>query len=299
MRRLSGGPLWAYIELMRPTQWYKNVLLFIGIVFSKNLGETHLLLLSILGFLSFCALSAFVYTINDIIDRDRDKAHPRKANRPIPSGRVTLGGAAALGVILAIAGISVASYIGWQFLLVAFSYIGIAISYSFTLKNIVIIDAICVAAGFVIRAIAGAVAISAAVSPWMIICVFLLAMFLTFGKRRHELSLLGDDAKSHRDILKSYSIHMTDDMITVSAATLIMAYSMWTFLATENLMMFTIPFAIYGLLRYMFFMHMANEGGRPEKVFKDLPSAVNILLWGLTVFFILYLAPKLNLAGGG
>jgi len=295
----SSGRIKAYIELMRPVQWYKNVLLFLGVLFSHKLGDFDLLFLAVLGFISFCAIASSVYITNDIVDRNRDKAHPRKAMRPIPSGRVGVGSAAFLGAILAATGISIALYLGWEFFIVALMYVGISSSYSMILKNIAIVDAIGLAAGFVVRAIAGAVVVSVAVSPWLVICVFLLALFLAFSKRRHELALLGEDAKNHRDILKDYSVHMTDDMVTVSASTLIIAYSMWTFLATSQLMMLTIPFAIYGLLRYMFLTHMSKGGGEPEEVFKDLPSVANMLCWGFAIFFVLYLAPRLQLIGGG
>jgi len=299
MARESSGRLSAYIEIARPNQWYKNLLLFVGLVFSQKFGQFDLLFLSIMGFAAFCCLSSSIYVFNDIVDRDNDKAHPRKAKRPIPSGEIRIGQAIAYGLVLLVTGIAISLYVGWQFLVLASCYIAISSAYSFITKNIVIMDAICLAVGFVIRAVAGAIAVSVMVSPWLIICVFLLALFLTFGKRRHELETLGEDVGLHREILKDYSVHMTDDMVSISAATLIMSYSMWTFLATDQLMMFTIPFAVYGLLRYMFLMHMAEGGGEPEQAFKDLPSVANILCWGLTVFLVLYILPKLHLVGGG
>jgi 4-hydroxybenzoate polyprenyltransferase len=189
--------------------------------------------------------------------------------------------------------------IGDLFILCALAYVAIAVSYSFYLKNIVILDALAVAAGFVVRALAGALAIDVPVSPWLVICVFLLAVFLTFGKRRHELATLGEDAVNHRGILRHYSVHMVEDMMAVSTSTLIMAYSMYTFLATNQYMMLTIPFAIYGLLRYMFLVHVAGEGGEPELIFKDVPTVVNLALWLITAFLILYYAPDTGPVLGG
>lgn len=281
-----------YLELVRPKQWYKNLLLFVGIVFSKELGNVSLLVLAILGFLAFCALSGAVYAVNDIVDRNKDIQHPRKRNRPIPSGRVSVAGASVAAAFLLVVGLSISVYIHLLFLLAALAYLVEGLSYSFYLKNLVIIDALTLSTGFVIRAIAGTIAVDVPVSPWLIICVFLLAMFLTFGKRRHELAVLGEKAENHRATLNQYSLHMVEDMMSVSTATLIMAYAMYTFLATNQYMMLTLPFAIYGLLRYTFLVHSAGEGGEPEQLFKDLPSVVNLGLWFVTIVLILYFAPE-------
>jgi len=288
----STGGFSAFLELMRPKQWYKNLLLFVGLVFSKELGELDKILLAGLGFLAFCALSAGVYTFNDIMDRERDRQHPNKRLRPIPSGRVSVAGATVFGAILLIVGLGASFFIHWLFLLVALAYLIEGFSYSLYLKNLVIVDALTLSTGFVIRAYAGTVAVDVPVSPWLVICVFLLALVLAFGKRRHELALLGDRAEDHREILKYYTLHMVEDMMLVSTATLIMAYAMYTFLAVNQYMMVTIPFAVYGVLRYTFLVHMADKGGEPEEIFKDLPSLVNLVLWVSAVVLILYYAPE-------
>jgi 4-hydroxybenzoate polyprenyltransferase len=295
----SSGRVSAFIEIIRPKQWYKNLLLFVGIVFSRNLGEMDLLLLAVVGFAAFCSLSGSVYVLNDIVDRERDRAHPKKSLRPIPSGRMSLGTAYAYSAALMAVGLIASFAIGWLFLFTALAYLAVAGSYSFYVKNLVILDAIFVAVGFVVRALAGAVAVDVPVSPWLIICVFLLALFLTFGKRRHELATLGEEAQNHREILKHYTVHMIEDMMTVSTATLIMAYSMYTFLATNQYMMLTIPFAVYGLLRYMFFVHVAGEGGEPDRIFTDLPSLVNLCCWVVVAVLILYYAPETGAILGG
>lgn len=292
MAAATAGRLGAYFELMRPKQWYKNLLLFVGLIFSEELGEFDKTWLAVSGFVAFCALSGAVYAFNDIIDRDRDKLHPRKSMRPIPSGRITVGGATGFAVVLLLIGLGLSFFIHWLFLLVALAYLAEGFGYSLYLKNLVIIDALTLATGFVIRAYAGTVAVDVPISPWLVICVFLLALFLTFGKRRHELALLGDKAEDHREILKHYTLHMVEDMMSVSTATLIMAYAMYTFLAANQYMMLTIPFAIYGLLRYTFLVHMAAKGGEPEEIFEDIPSIVNLVLWVVAVVLILYYAPE-------
>ncbi|MDH3366114.1 MAG: decaprenyl-phosphate phosphoribosyltransferase [Thermoplasmata archaeon] len=293
------GKLLAYLELARPRQWYKNLLLFVAVAFSKNLSDTELMLYAIFGFLSFCALSAAVYALNDIVDREKDRGHPKKSLRPIPSGRISVGAAMAFGLSLGSIGLVAALLINWPFFLTALMYLAVATSYSFYFKDIVILDAIIVAIGFVIRALAGAVAVAVPVSPWLVICVFLLAVFLAFGKRRHELALLGPEAENHRGILKHYTLHMVEDMMAVSTSTLIMAYSMYTFLATNQYMMLTIPFAIYGLLRYMFLVHIASEGGEPEMIFRDVPTLINVVCWTSVAVAVLYLAPEPGPIFGG
>jgi len=295
----SEGRLRAYFEIIRPKQWYKNLLLFVGLVFSRNLTDADMVLSSVLGFLAFCAISGAVYILNDIVDRDRDKAHPKKSMRPIPSGRMSLAQAAVYGALLAICGLAAAFTIGTLFVFSALAYAAVAISYSLLLKNVVILDAIVVAVGFVVRALAGTLAIDVPVSPWLIICVFLLALFLAFGKRRHELAVLGDDAADHREILGHYSTRMVDDMMLIATSTLIMAYSMYTFLATNQYMMLTIPFATFGVLRYLFLVHDSGEGGEPELIFKDVPTVVNMALWLLAVVAILYFAPEPSTILGG
>lgn len=299
MNSESRSRLRAYIEMVRPKQWYKNLLLFVGLVFSKNLTDLDIVYVASLGFLAFCAISGSVYTLNDILDRDRDRVHPRKSKRPIPSGRISVAQAASYSAVLGTAGIAAAFFVGPMFLLSALAYLTATLAYNFYLKNVVILDAIMVAVGFVIRALAGALAINVPVSPWLIICVFLLALFLAFGKRRHEIAVLGEDASNHREILGHYSMRMVEDMMIVATSTLIMAYSMYTFLAANEYMMLTIPFATFGLMRYMFLVQNAGEGGEPELIFKDIPTLLNLVAWFMTALVVLYLIPGTSTAIGG
>jgi len=274
---------------MRPKQWYKNFVIFIALIFSYNLFDYHKLLYSIYAFLIFCLLSGSVYIVNDIIDRKKDSLHPKKKNRPIASGK--LGIQSAMISLILILGLSLASAfkINKEFGYISLIYFLLFILYSLILKNIVIVDVLTIAIGFVIRAIAGAIAISVMFSSWLVICTFSIAIFLGLGKRRHEIILLGDDAKNHRKILKEYSTEVLDQMLTIATGFSIISYSMYTFLAGHYYMMITIPIMVYGTFRYLFLIHNRNIGGEPEMLFKDKGIIVSIVLWGFIVIGILYL----------
>lgn len=289
-----------YFKIIRPKQWYKNILLFLAIIFSRNLDNSDLLITTILAFVVFCLLSGSVYIFNDIFDRKKDKFHPRKRQRPIASGEIGWKPAAIFGVILFILSFFIAIFIGFLFIMCMIAYVTIANTYSILIKNIVIIDAIVIAIGFVIRASAGAIAIDVPISPWLIISVFLMALILAFGKRINELVILGGEAVDHRKNLKVYTIPMVEQMMQISIATLIMAYSMYTFLATNQWMMLTIPFVIYGLLRYILLVHSnCNEGGDIDLIIKDAPSIINLIFWVIVVGTILYFYPEENPFLGG
>ncbi len=274
---------------MRPKQWYKNLVIFIALIFSYNLFDYHKLLYSIYAFLIFCLLSGSVYIVNDIIDRKKDSLHPKKKNRPIASGE--LGLQSAMISLILILGLSLVSAfkINKEFGYISLTYFFLFILYSFILKNIVIVDILTIAIGFVIRAIAGAMVIGVVFSSWLVICTFSIAMFLGLGKRRHEIILLGDDAKNHRKILKEYSTEVLDQMLTIATGFSIISYSMYTFLADHYYMMITIPIMVYGTFRYLFLVHNRNIGGEPEMLFKDKGIIVSIVLWGFIVIGILYL----------
>jgi len=280
---------------MRPKQWTKNVFLFAALIFDLKLFEPVLLGRTILAFILFCLFSSSVYLINDLVDIERDRQHPTKRFRPLAAGRLKRSWALAAGVLLPLLGLPVAFYLIPLFGIISLVYLALQTAYSFALKNVVILDVMTVAAGFVLRVAAGAVVAQAErFSPWLYICMTLLALFIALGRRREELILLEDNANQHRKILEEYSPAFIDEMLTVVTAAAIIAYSLYTFSA-ENLpanksMMLTIPFVIYGLLRYLYLIHQKNMGGSPEEiVFKDIPLLVNNLLWGLTAVIILYL----------
>lgn len=273
---------------MRPKQWYKNLVIFIGIVFSMNLLNLNLWIDSISAFIIFCLLSGSIYLINDVLDIKEDRKHPKKKNRPIAAGHLKPYQATFFAAIFIIIAFISAYLINFLFLVVAVVFFLLIMIYSLFLKQIIIVDLLVISIGFVIRAIAGVLAISVEVSPWLIICTFLLALFLALGKRRHELVLLGVDAHKHRKSLESFSTQLLDQMIIITTSTLIMSYSLYTFFAGKILMMLTIPFAIYGIFRYLFLIHSEYLGGEPELLFKDRGMVVSIVLWVLIVVVVIY-----------
>ena len=274
---------------MRPQQWYKNLVLFVSIIFSLNIRNLEMWPIVISAFFVFCLISGGEYIINDIIDREKDKKHPKKQKRPIASGRLKLNHALLFSIILIIGGLIVSYFINIQFMILSISYILLILLYSLILKHIIIVDILVISIGFVIRAIAGGVAINVFVSPWLIVCTFLVALFLAIAKRRHEVVLLGDEGKNHRKILSDYSTIVLDQMMSIATASLIISYSMYTFLSDNYYMMLTIPFAIYGIFRYLLLVHLSNFGGEAEMLFKDRGMQICIVLWGVTAIGVLYI----------
>ena len=276
----------------RPKQWYKNILVFVCIVFSYNLFNTSMWIDVILAFIFFCMLSASEYIFNDLVDIERDKKHPVKSQRPIASGRFKVPYAlffALLFIAVALAG----SYlvVNANFFLLAASYLVLIFLYTLVLKHIIIADILIISLGFVFRAIAGCLAISVFISPWLIVCTFLLALFLAIGKRRSELVILGDEAKAHRASLSGYSSEILDQMLVVTIGACIVSYLMYTFFVGNYYMMFTATFVVYGLFRYLFLIHQGNFGGEPERIFKDKPMLINLAIWALLIVLILYIIP--------
>lgn len=274
---------------MRPAQWYKNLVLFIGIIFSSNLLNLNLLAESIFAFVIFCIFSGCIYLLNDILDVEKDLNHPIKKNRPIPSGELKVKHAIIFLVGFLTLSLAGAYLLNPLFFAISLIFLILMSFYSFWLKNVIIVDILVISSGFVIRAIAGALAIEVSVSPWLVICAFLLALFLALGKRRHEILLLGDRAADHRSILNDYSISMLEQMITITTSTLVMSYSLYTFFVGQLAMMLTIPFAFYGLFRYLYLVHSRNLGGEPEMLFKDKGMLISMILWLMTVFVVVYL----------
>lgn len=273
---------------IRPLQWYKNLIIFIAIVFSQNITTVSMWIDSITAFIIFCLLSGSVYLINDIIDIEKDRQHPKKRNRPIASGQLKRSQALFVALLLVIASFYCAFLLNTLFVLVSVFYFVLFLMYSIWLKHTVIVDVLTISIGFVLRAIAGSIAITVIISPWLVICTFLFALFLALGKRRHELGLLGNNASNHRKILNEYSVSMLEQMISITTSSLIISYSMYTFLAGNDYMMLTIPFAIYGLFRYLNLVHSSEFGGEPEMLFKDRPTLINMIAWMTFTIFILY-----------
>ncbi len=273
---------------MRPKQWYKNLVIFIGIVFSLNLLNLSLWIDVIVAFAIFCALSGSLYIINDIIDIEKDKNHPTKCNRPIASGKLKINTALISVVLLVIIALGTSYLINIWFIGSAITFFLLILVYSLFLKHFIVMDMMVISTGFVIRAIAGCAAVGVIVSPWLIVGAFLLALFLAIGKRRHELVLLGDNAVNHRKILDGYSTEMLDQMMNITTSALIMSYSLYTFFTGKIYIMLTIPIAFYGLFRYLYLVHAKNFGGEPEMLFKDRGMLVSMILWVILVIAVLY-----------
>jgi 4-hydroxybenzoate polyprenyltransferase len=289
--------LGALLASLRPRQWTKNLLVFAGLIFSRGLLEPALVARSVLAFSLFCLLSGGVYLINDVIDAERDRAHPQKRHRPVASGRLPPAVALAAGVGLLAGTTAVAFLLSARFGLVVLAYAVLLTAYSAGLKHVVIVDTLIIAGGFVLRALAGVVVLGIDFSDWLLLCTILLALFLTFGKRRAELRELEGGAIGHRPILSEYSPELLDQMIAVVTASTLMAYALYT-MATEThvrlgtaRLPLTIPFVLYGIFRYLYLLYRRDLGGNPsEHLLTDRALLLDVALWGAAVIIILYVA---------
>lgn len=288
--------LLALLQTMRPKQWTKNGFIFAALVFDQQLFHPMPLMRTFAGFGLLCLLSSTVYLINDLVDVERDRQHPTKRNRPLASGRLNRNVALIAAIILPAIVLPLSFILDWRFGVIALIFLVKDLLYSFWLKNVVIVDVLVLAAGFVLRVGAGVVIITVArFSPWLYICMSLLALFLGFGKRRAELRLLEKQAGSTRAVLKEYSLAFLDELINLVSTAAIIAYSLYTFSA-ENLpknhtMMLTIPFVVYGIFRYLYLIHIKDEGGAPDELLlTDRPLQTTFVLWGVSAVLILYLS---------
>jgi 4-hydroxybenzoate polyprenyltransferase len=283
---------------LRPEQWTKNLLVFAGVIFSQELFQMRAVELSIGAFAVFCGLSSVVYLVNDIMDREADRQHPLKKSRPIAAGdlspRVALVAAAVIGA----GALAAAFALRTSFGVVSIVYIALQVLYSGPLKRIVILDVLAIAAGFVLRAVAGAVVINVAISQWLLVCTTQLALFLALSKRRHELVLLADGATGHRKILGEYSPYLLDQMIGVVTASTLIAYTFYCInpetaqkFHTE-LLGLTIPFPLYGIFRYLYLVHRREGGGSPSQMLvNDRPLLACVALWVVAIVVLVYFRP--------
>ncbi len=279
---------------MRPKQWTKNLFIFAALLFDLKLFDLTYAVRTVLAFVLFCVLSGSVYLINDLTDIEKDRQHPVKRNRPLASGKLKRSWAVTAAVLVPPITLSLCFLLQPLFGLIALAYFVIQLLYSFGLKNVVILDVLIIAAGFVLRVAAGAaVAEAQRFSPWIYVCITLLALFLALGKRRNELTLLDANALEHRKVLQEYSPELLDEMIALVTSSTVIAYSLYTFSA-ENLpankaMMLTIPFVLYSIFRYLYLIHEKKLGGSPEEILiRDAPFIVSNLCWGAIVVLILY-----------
>ncbi len=280
---------------LRPHQWTKNLIIFAGLIFGQRLGAPAAVGRAAGAFAVFCVLSGVVYLVNDVVDREADREHPVKARRPITAGELPVGAALGAALVLGAAGLAAAVWLGWSFALVAAAYLGLLALYSGPLKRIVIVDVLTIAIGFVLRAWAGAVVVGVPFSDWLMVLTLMLALFLGFSKRRHEILTLGDRATGHRSILADYSAQLLDQMIAVVAAATLIAYVIYT-ASPETVQKFgtaqlelTLPFPAYGIFRYLYLVYRKDGGGSPsEALLTDGPLLTAVALWGLAVILIIY-----------
>lgn len=285
----------SIIQLMRPRQWVKNGIVLTGLVFSGNALDLNNVYLALAATGLFCLLSSTVYLINDFFDAEADRRHPMKAKRPIASEQISVFVALTMALILGIISLAGSFVLGKSFFAIAASYLILNFLYTVWLKKIVIIDVMSIGAGFVLRAIAGAVVINVVFSGWLLVTSFLLALFLAFGKRRYELMLLEDGGKDHRPILEQYSSHFLDQLIGVVTPALLVCYLIYVIspevklkLGTEYLYS-TTPFVIYGIFRYLYLIYLENQGGSPTRILlTDRPILITVILWLIMVLLLLY-----------
>lgn len=284
------------IRAMRPVQWVKNVFVLAPLVFAERLLEQSLLVQTAFAFFAFCFAASSIYLVNDLRDREDDREHPLKKNRPIASGALPVPTAAVAAGVLAALSLVLALSLGTTFAIILGSYLAINMAYSNGLKRVVILDVMAVSSGYVLRVMAGAVAISVEVSQWLLLCTTFLALFLIFSKRRHELVLLADSASGHRSVLSHYSPAFLDQMINVVTASTVVSYSLYCVDQTTverfggNRLILTLPMVLYGIFRYLYLIYQRPEQRNPtEALLTDWPFVVNVVLWGLVVLWVVYL----------
>ena len=279
---------------MRPAQWLKNGVVFAGVVFGGKLLEPTAVTSAALTALAFCLLSSGFYLINDIRDLNADRLHPVKRLRPVPAGELAPRTAGVLGAIFVLIAIAGSSLLSWSLLLVFLTYACLMASYNLGVKEIVILDVFAIAAGFVLRAVGGAIAVDVSISPWLLVCTMLLALLIGFGKRRHELVAL-DNARGHRQNLDDYSRPMLDQAVAVTASGTLIAYAVYTFDSDtaqhHRRMMLTIPIVAYGVFRYLFLLYRGDQGGAPETMLlTDRPLLASVAVWAVVSAFLFYFA---------
>jgi 4-hydroxybenzoate polyprenyltransferase len=287
----------ALVEAVRPRQWTKNLLAFAAVLFARRLTDPSALAEVFVAFGSLCLAAGACYLVNDVADAERDRLHPEKAGRPIASGRLNPRPATAAAVVLMLAAVGCALSINLDLAICVAVYIVMTLAYTFTLKFVVVLDVLTVALGFVLRAVAGAIAIQVEISSWLLLCTFLLALFLAIAKRRGELGMMAL-AEEHRETLGDYSEHLLDQMTAVVTSAALMAYCLYTFsertiheVGSTDLK-YTIPFVVYAIFRYLYLIHKRGLGADPSQLFlRDKPLFAAVILWAIVSGIILYLPP--------
>jgi 4-hydroxybenzoate polyprenyltransferase len=279
----------AALVSLRPRQWTKNLLLFAGIIFAAKLGDATRWLEAFAAFAAYCAASSASYLVNDVRDAPHDRAHPVKSTRPIARGELSPRAASALAGVLLVLSVGLVVPLGLASLAFLFGFVLLQAAYTFRLKHVVLIDVMTIAGLFVLRAAAGAAGVHVRISPWLLLCTALLALFLALAKRRGELVLVGAEATPGRPVLEGYSLAFVDQLVAVVAACTIIAYSLYTFTARDSkALMVTIPFVVFGVFRYLLLIHRQDLGEEPEEVLlRDVPILVCIAAWAVCAAIIL------------
>ena len=280
-----------WVRLVRPRQWIKNLVVFAGLLFTGRFG--HLTELEKMAglFVIFCVISAAGYIVNDVLDRRLDLEHPTKRRRPIAAGRIRPVTAIVVAAVLLAAGMAGAVMLGWQVMLVTAAYLALTLAYSIVLKHRVIVDLLAIAAGFLLRALAGTACLGVELSPWLFVCLSFLSLMLGLGKRRHEIGLLNAEAANHRPVLSQYSRSYIDQMLMMMAASSIITYAIYTINSStarqHPALVYTVPLVLYAVMRYVYLVQHFERGGRPEEIFlTDRPMGLIVILWSLMVMAI-------------
>jgi 4-hydroxybenzoate polyprenyltransferase len=290
-KKAGSLPYLAYMYFLqlRPRQWTKNLLVFAALIFSIKKSNMDMLLHSVAGFFLFCFVSSSVYILNDFVDREADRQHPEKRNRPMASGAINPYAALCLGALLLVFSLVSAYTFNPLFSLLLLFYFLMNVGYSFKFKHVVILDILTIASGFVLRAIGGGLMIGVPLTPWFLICTMLLSLFLAISKRRHELYLLESNKGSHRKVLDFYSMELLNQFNSIVTTMTIISYALFTFTSNHTVhLMWTLVFVFYGVFRYLYLIHMEGKGGKPEKVlFEDRHILVTVMLYAFSVVLIL------------
>lgn len=278
-----------YLELIRIRQWYKNLIVFLALFFSGNLFDMSLVWSACVAFLSVSFVSSTYYIINDIKDKKKDTAHPEKKHRSLASGKISTFSASILAVILFVLGIILAGTLSMEFMHSVFALFGLGILYTFLLKDIILVDVLTIATLFVIRAIAGAVAIDVVVSPWLILVPFFLSLFLSIGKRHADVILLKGKGNATRKVLSEYNPTLTHSLMNISTTLLILSYALYSFLSEFNSLLYTLPFALFVVFRFYQLIVSGSEIARhPEKVMRDRKMIIGMILWTIVAVILIY-----------
>ena len=285
--------LWSIFKAVRPHQWVKNLFVAAPVVFAKRMGDTHSVLRAAAAFGAFCLLTSAVYLVNDLVDLEKDRAHPIKRNRPIASGKLSPDLARALAGLFAIAALGGGYLLGWQFALTAGGYLALNAAYSFRLKRIAFVDVACISVGFLLRVLAGAFAIDVPASHWLLVCTLLLSALLGFGKRAHELRIGGDGGHKHREVLGDYDARVLRVLLIALGVATTLAYLVYTRTQRTNelfgggQLVFTVPFAAFGVYRFIRIVNRTDRADSPtDSMLHDPAFVVNLILYAAAVVLI-------------